>query len=77
MPHDHCCSHLRQDGQIDLLSSPDCHIFIGVSETPIMAIFDAITAIWLFGYFTPMASNVGNMYVFGNGMKNVAIGCRQ
>jgi hypothetical protein len=32
MPPDHFCSHLRQDGQIDLLSSPDCHLFIAVSE---------------------------------------------
>ena len=32
MPLDHFCSQLRQDGQIDLPSSPDCHIFIAISE---------------------------------------------
>ena len=32
MPYDHFCSHLMQDSQIDLPFSPDCHIFIGVSE---------------------------------------------
>jgi hypothetical protein len=29
---DHFCSHLRQDCQIDLPSSQDCHICIAVSE---------------------------------------------
>ena len=32
MHANHFCSHLRQEGQIDLISSPDCYIFIGVSE---------------------------------------------
>ena len=32
MPPKQFCSHLRQDGQIDLPTSPDCHIFIGVSK---------------------------------------------
>jgi hypothetical protein len=32
MPPDHFCAHLRQDGQIDLPSSPDCHIFIAISK---------------------------------------------
>jgi hypothetical protein len=32
MALDHFCSHLRQDGQIDLPSSPDCHIFSAVSK---------------------------------------------
>jgi hypothetical protein len=32
MPPDNFCSHLRQDGQIYLPSSPDCHMFIAVSK---------------------------------------------
>jgi hypothetical protein len=32
MPPDHFCSHLRQDGQIDLQSLQDCQICIAVSE---------------------------------------------
>jgi hypothetical protein len=32
MPPVHFCFHLRQEGQIDLPSSPDYHIFIAVSE---------------------------------------------
>jgi hypothetical protein len=51
-------------------------------KTPILAIFDAITAIWLldaimaiwpYSYMAIMASNVGNMGVFRDGNKNVAI----
>ena len=85
LPPDHFCSHLRQDGQIDILSSPDCHIFIGVSENshndllgrhnghmPIW-LFDAIMAIWPYSHLAIMVSNVDNMGVFGNGNKNVTI----
>jgi hypothetical protein len=32
LPPDHFCANLRQDGQIDLPSSPDCLIFIVVSK---------------------------------------------
>ena len=32
LPSAYFCSHLRQCGRIDLPFSPDCHIFIGVSE---------------------------------------------
>ena len=58
MQVNHFCSHLRQEGQINLISSPDCYICIGVSENTHnghlcrhkghMAIwpFDAIMAIW-------------------------------
>jgi hypothetical protein len=85
MPPDHFCSHLRKDGQNDLPSLPDCHIFIAVSENTHnghprrhnghMAIwlFDAIMAIRPYSHMAIMASNVGNMGVFGNGNKNVAI----
>jgi hypothetical protein len=32
IPSDHFCSHLRQEGQIDLIPSPDCCICIAFSE---------------------------------------------
>jgi hypothetical protein len=32
IPLDHFSSHLRQEGQIDLIPSPDCCIFIALSE---------------------------------------------
>jgi hypothetical protein len=85
MPPDHFCSYLRQDGQVNLPSSPDCHNLIAVSENTHngylrrhnehMAIwlFDAIMAIWPYSHMAIMASNVGNMGVFGNGNKDGAI----
>ena len=85
MPPDHFCSHLRQDGQIDLPSSPDCQICIAVSKNthngllgchnghmPIW-LFDAIMAIWPYSHMAIMALNVDKMGVFGNSNKNVAI----
>jgi hypothetical protein len=85
LPSDHFCSHLWQDGQIDLLSSPDCHICIGVSANthnghlgchnghmPVW-LFDAIMAIWPYSHMAIMALNVYNMENFGNSDKNVAI----
>ena len=39
MPSDEFCSHFSQDGRLDLIPSPDCYIFIAVSEdTHIIAI---------------------------------------
>jgi hypothetical protein len=85
MPPDLFCSQLRQDGQIDLQSSLDCHIFTAVSKNTNyghllrhnghMAIwlFDALMAIWPYSHMAIMALNVGNMGLFGNGNKNVAI----
>ena len=73
LPSDQFCSHLRQDGQIDLPSSPDCHIFSAVSENTHQPTFNAIMAIWPYSQMAIMASNVGNMGLFGNGNKNVAI----
>jgi hypothetical protein len=54
MPQDHCCSHLRQDGQIDLLSSPDYHIFIAVSKNIHFAniyCHNGHMAIWPYGHY--------------------------
>jgi hypothetical protein len=66
MPPDRFCYHLRQDGQIDLPSSPDCHIYSAVSENTHQPTFNPIMAIRLTGHMAIMASNVDNMGVFGN-----------
>jgi hypothetical protein len=34
MPLDHSCCNFLQEGQINLIPSPDCSIFIAVSEDP-------------------------------------------
>ena len=70
MPPDHFCSHLRQDGQIDLPSSPDCHIFSAVYENTHQPTFNAIMAIWLTGHMAIMASKMAIMGGFGNTNKN-------
>jgi hypothetical protein len=54
MPPDHFCSHLRQDGQIELPSSPDCHICIAVSENTDVAHIrrhNGHMAIWPYGHY--------------------------
>ena len=82
---DYFCSHLRQEGLINLIRSPDCCIFIAVSKNTYnghfshhkdyMAIwpFAAIMAIWPYSQTAIMAFNMNNMGVFGNGNKNAAI----
>ena len=84
-PSDIFCSHLNQNGQIDLPFSPDCHIFVGITENTHnghlwchnghMAIwpFDVTMALWPYSHMAIMASNVDNMGVAGNSNKNVAI----
>ena len=81
----HFCSHLRQEGQIDLIPSPDCCIFIAVSknthnghfwrhndQTAIWP-FNAIMAKWLYSHMAIMASKMDNMGDNGNSNKNAAI----
>ena len=54
MPPEYLCSHLRQDGQIDLPSSPDCHIFIAISEKTHVAHIqrhNGHLAIWPYGHY--------------------------
>jgi hypothetical protein len=80
IPTNHFCSHLRKDGQIDLPSSPDCHICIAVSKKKHnghLKCHNGHTALWLFDAI--MASNVGNMGVFGKKIYikffQIGVGC--
>ena len=82
---DYFWSHLQQESPINSIPSPDCCIFIAVSENTHnghishnnghMAIwpFDAIMALWPHSHMAIMAFKMDNMGVFGNGKEIAAI----